>query len=106
MSKGQNKLIAKMESYVQARLMQERLFTIQQCKDIMLIAANEEFGFGADRAKRLGDAFDREFYKYANLTIEDAGADKSIEYTKAKIDSALERICGEYFTPWAERYGR
>lgn len=105
MNKGQKNLIAKMEAYVKSRLMQERLFTIQQCKDMMLIAVNEEFGFGEDRAKRLGDAFDRTFEEYADLTIADAGADKAIEYTKAKVDAKLQRICGKYFSPWAERYG-
>ena len=39
------------------------------------------------------------------MTNEDADGDREIEYTKAKIDGALQRILGEAFRPWDERYG-
>ena len=80
------------------------MFAIQQAKDMMLIAAGDALGFGPDRAKRLSDAFDKAFTDYATLTLDDAKADKDIWYTKAKIDERLKEICGEYFSPWEERY--
>lgn len=82
-----------------------RLFTIQQCKDIALIACNEAFGFGPDRLKQFSDAFERVFLDYADLVIQDSKEDKEIWYSKAKMDERLKEICGEYFTPWEERYG-
>ena len=81
-----------------------RRFALQQSKDMMLIAANEAFGFGPERLKRLSDAYDAAFIQYANLTVEDAQSDKSIEYTKSVVDRKLKEICGPYFDPWEERY--
>ena len=83
---------------------EQRLFTIQQCKDIMLIAANDAFGFGAERARRLSDAFDKAFYDYAIQTLRDAKDDKEIAQTKYIIDKRLKEICGDYFVPWEGRY--
>lgn len=82
-----------------------RIFALQQAKDMMLIAAHKEFGFGPDRCKRLGDSFDRVFSQYADITLEDARSDKDIWYTKEQVDGALREACGEYFVPWEERYG-
>lgn len=81
-----------------------RWFAIQQSKDMMLIAASDAFGFGPERAKRLADAYDKVFFQYAELTIDDAKVDKTIDYTKGKVDERLQKICGKYFEPWEERY--
>lgn len=104
MAKKPNPMLAKIEARHQIEMMRARLFALQQAKDMMLIAANEEFGFGPDRAKRLSDAYDRTFVAYAELTIDDAKDDKDIWYTKAKIDERLKQICGEFFVPWDVRY--
>lgn len=100
-----NPMLAKLEARHQAELSAARLFAVQQSKDIMLIAANVAFGFGPDRAKKLGDAFDEVWREYAAMTVNDAKDDKEIWYTKAKIDDLLKDICGEHFVPWEERYG-
>lgn len=84
---------------------QTRRFALQQAKDMMLIAAHTKLGFGPDRCKKLGDAFDEVFSVYADITLEDAKTDKDIWYTKEKVDAALREACGEYFVPWEERYG-
>ena len=81
-----------------------RRFAIQQAKDMLLIAAHDEFGFGKERLKRLGDAYDRMFFEYADLALDDASVDKHIEYTKSVIDRKLKEILGPYFVPWEERY--
>ena len=88
-----------------ARDRETRIFALQQAKDMMLIAAHTEFGFGPDRCKRLGDAFDRTFSQYADITLEDAKTDKDIWHTKERVDGALRAACGENFVPWEERYG-
>ena len=100
----QNSFLAKMEAQKQLEMSFVRRFAVQQSKDIMLIAAHRAFGFGPDRAKILGDTFDRVFEEYATMTVEDAKNDKEIWYTKDKIDRALKEICGEHFEPWEERY--
>ena len=97
-------MLAKIEARHQVELMRARLFAIQQSKDMMLISVGDEFGFGPDRAKRLSEAFDETFTKYAELTISDAKADKEIWYTKAKVDERLRQICGEHFVCWEDRY--
>lgn len=100
----QNPMLAKIEARHEREMACARLFAIQQSKDMMLIALGDEFGFGPDRAKRMSDAFDETFRKYAELTVSDAKDDKEIWYTKAKVDERLKQICGEHFVPWDERY--
>ena len=38
------------------------------------------------------------------MTLDDAKDDKSIEYTKDKLDRKLKQIMGDNFKPWDERY--
>ena len=103
--------MAKPSGYVLKRQLAQEMerraannFMLQQAKDMMLIAANEAFGFGPDRLKRLSDAFDSVATIYAELALEDAKDDRNMWYTKAKTDETLKRICGEHFRPWEERY--
>ena len=95
---------AKVNAAYEYRLKKQREHCIQQCRDIMVIAANKEFGFGSERAKRLLETFDSVFLAYAFEVIEDAKADKAIEYSKSRLDGALKQILGENFVPWEERY--
>ena len=104
--------MAKQSGYLQKLAAQQavrdektRRFTLQQCKDMMLIAAHEAFGFGPDRAKVLGDMFDKVFMEYAQMTIADSRDDRDLWYTKDKVDAKLKEVCGENFSPWEERYG-
>lgn len=99
-----NNFLARLEAKHEAELAVVRRFAVQQSKDMLLIAAHRAFGFGPDRAKVLGDAFDAVLEEYANLTVSDAKDDKEIWYTKAKVDAALKDACGEYFEPWEVRY--
>lgn len=100
-----NAFLAKMEEKKEQELSFMRRFTLQQCKDMMLIAANEAFGFGPDRAKVLGDMFDNVFLECAGMAITDSKDDKELWYTKEKVDAKLKEVCGEHFCPWEERYG-
>ena len=78
----------------------QRLFTIQQCEDMMLSTLGQDFGFGPKRAMEALDAF----RAFAQLCVEDAGGDQEIAYTKESIDRELRRIMGDGFRPWEERY--
>lgn len=82
----------------------QRRFTIQQCEDMMIIAANAAFHFGPVRAKRLRDAFRAVFVGYAVTALDDGKDDKDIVYTRAKVDIALKNALGENFVEWDERY--
>ena len=100
-----NPMLAKIQARHEAEKSWLRMFTVQQCVDMMTIAANEEYGLGPERLKRLEETFYEVFKEYAKMTLEDAKDDKAIEYTKTKLDRKLKEITGDYFKPWEERYG-
>ena len=103
-ARKQNHMLAKLDARHQAELSAARIFAVQQCRDMLVIAANEAFGFGPDRVKLLLHTFDKVFTEYAEMTIQDAKTDKEIWYEKDKLDARLREICGEHFAPWDERY--
>lgn len=105
MARKTNPFLAKIQAQHEMELAFQRRFTIQQCADMMLIAANAEFGFGADRLNRLEEVFFSVFTEYADMAIEDGKADPDIVYTWDKLDRKLQQIMGKHFRPWEERYG-
>lgn len=105
MAKPKNAFLARQEARTRALCDEQRLFTIQQCCDVLLIAANRAFGFGPVRLHRLLVAYQNVFVEYATMALDDGADDPDIIYTRAKVDEALRRICGEWFRPWEERYG-
>ena len=105
MARGVNPLISGLQRKHQMELNGMRDFCLQFCGDIMLIAANAEFGFGPERLKKLHDTYEAAYDEYADLIINDTKYDKDMEYAKGKIDMKLQQIMGEYFEPWEERYG-
>lgn len=105
MARKPNPLLAKIEARHRLDMAYQRTFTIQQCADMLLIAANAEFGFGADRLNRLEEVYYKVFTEYADLALEDGATDPEIVYTRAKVDAKLKEIMGPHFRPWEERYG-
>lgn len=99
-----NPMLARIEAEHEREKAYLRTFTIQQCVDMMLIATNDAFGFGADRLNRLEETFYDVFKEYAKMTLQDAKDDKRIEFTKDKLDRKPKQIMGDYFIPWEERY--
>ena len=94
--------MAKQSGYLQKLAAQQairdektRRFTLQQCKDMMLITMHEDFGWGEERLKKLSDA---------EMCLADAKTDKQIWFTQGKVDERLKKACGKYFVPWDERY--
>lgn len=82
----------------------QRLFTIQQAEDMMLIAANIALGLGPERAPKLRAKYREVFRDYSEFAILDGKDDPSIEYTKGKLDNQLAAILGDAFEPWEQRY--
>ena len=105
MARRVNPYLAKIEARYAAELTAYRRFTRQYCFDMMMIAANEAFGFGEERLKKLADAYDQVRLEYADIVIEDAKDDNGVAYSKDKLDQKLQQIMGENFRPWEERYG-
>lgn len=104
MAKKPNPFLAQIKENHERDMRFMREFTIQQCEDMMIIAANRAFGFGADRAKVLVNEYRAVLLEYAKMTLDDAKDDKQIWYTKGKVDDQLKQICGDWFVPWEERY--
>lgn len=69
--------------------------------DLLTIVLNREFGFGKVRLRRMWDAFATMHNEFVTVWNADS---KDIEYTKEVLDRELQKICGEHFIPWKERY--
>lgn len=99
-----NAYLAKLQAEKTDSLRFHRKFTMQWCADAAILAANEVFG---RRGKKLVE-FHKKFIEYAEgiarMTLEDAKGDKSIEYTREKIDGRLKELLGEDFQDWDTRY--
>lgn len=99
-----NDFLSRMQAQYELAMQKQRRFCLQQSRDMMLIAAHDEFGFGQDRLRRLASAFDAVFLEYAQMVVDDAKGDKAIVYSKEKVDQRLKEICGDDFVAWEERY--
>ena len=103
--------MAKKSGYLQ-RLQQKkaadityhRTFTMQWCADAAILAANEVFQRKGKKLVEFHNVFIRYAHEIAHMTLDDARGDKSLEYTKYKIDERMKDLLGEDFVPWDERY--
>lgn len=102
---AKNDLLLRMQMRQRAELKGMQAFMLQLGGDLMLIAANEAFGFGRERAARLHQAWIEVWREFGDLILDDQKSDKDLEYSKAKIDGRLQEFLGDYFAPWDERYG-
>lgn len=93
----------------------QRRFTIQQMEDMAVIAFGETWSAHHDDedpphelvAEFLND-LRVTLVEYAETAIEDDAKDGNndprLNYTKGKIDAALQRLLGDKFVPWEDRY--
>ena len=105
MARKPNPMLAGIQAKHEAEKRALRLFSLQWACDMMLIAANECLGLGAERLAKLEQTFWDAARYYAERTMEDAAWDKTIDYTKGDLDRKLQSIMGDHFRPWEERYG-
>lgn len=99
-----NSFLDRIEANQRLNMELQRRFTIQQCEDMLLIAANRAFGFGPKRLRKLRQAYNEVFLEWAVGALEDGKTDRDIEYTKGALDRQLQAITGDDFRPWEERY--
>ena len=99
-----NAYLLKLQAQKQAEMHHQRLFTIRWCADAALLAANEVFQRKGPKLVEFYNAFVKYSHEIAEMTISDAKDDRSLEYTKAKLDARLQELLGDDFIPWEERY--
>lgn len=92
----------KLERQYEKKIYQAHLFAAQYTLDAAIMACNEVFGAGPERAKKFCDAYGRYLDALSALVNADS---KDTEYSRTKIDEKLKSICGEYFQDWDARYG-
>lgn len=96
----------KMQAKQAAEINYHRKFTTQWCEDAAILAANEVFQRRGEKLAEFRDAFRQIITEIANMTIDDARGDKSLEYTKDRLDGRLRAILDEKdFEDWNMRYG-
>ena len=96
--------VVKMQAEAKREIRKQRLFTLQQCEDIMLIMLGREFQFGPIRGKKAREAYREVFREYCAEAIADDRDDPQLNYTKGCMDRELEKILGDEFVPWEARY--
>ena len=88
---------------MQVRLPYARAFAAQQTKDLTALALNRAFGFRPKRQAQFREALHQVSLEYADMCLADAAEDRTISYTREKLDRALRQVCGE-IQPYEERY--
>ena len=77
------------------------VITQQQILDAVALTLNEEFGFAEERLKRFQVAFDKKYAEIREIENDDT---EDGEYSRYKLEKALQAACGKYYTPFEERY--
>lgn len=96
--------LARQQAQKKAELEAHRRFTFQWASDAAILAAHEVFQRKGEILVQFHEAYQRRCNQIAEITITDAKDDKTIDYTKGKIDGQLKEILGDAFVPWEERY--
>lgn len=89
------------DAEVARRMNESRPVHTQMCLDAAMLAANEVLKMGPTYAESFAAAFSQALMEIAEMTVSDT---RDLEYTKDKLDARLQKIVGEKFQPWDERY--
>ena len=82
-----------------------RMFTLQLSEDIMLIAAEEEFGFAPEALEKLRSRFRQAYTDWRLKLEEDNKDDKELWYSMEIHERNLRQILGEFYEEKDLRYG-
>lgn len=78
---------------------------VQKQRDIdSFYVALYDMDISSDQANGIIDRFLEAENDISVMALNDVKDDKQINYTKGKIDQILEKIMGDKFVPWEERY--
>lgn len=90
--------------FAQARREEDvRFHTRVYMMDLVTIALGR-MGWGEKRFRQLNDMLTEVSREYCELILDDAKADRDIEYSKACMDREIARYVGTMFVPYEERY--
>lgn len=108
MKKGVKKGKASAHVYALQKQREKEIWTMKVMKymfqltiDTATLALADEFGFGEVRQNRFAEAFSRIYEELRDLEKSDTDDQ---EYTKTKVEEALQRACGKHYVPRNERY--
>ena len=99
-----NSFIQRMHEQKADEIKRHREFTIRWCADAAILAANEVFRRKGEKLVEFNNTFAQYAKMIAEMTLDDARGDKSIVYTKEKVDGRLKELLGDAFVPWDDRY--
>ena len=105
-SNPKNAYLAQLEHRMHDRARISQYVNERQSLDALIIAINDEFGFGAERIGRLISKYIDTRIKVADMFMDDryVNKDKEIAYAKAKLDKRLQSIMGPDYPEHDVRY--
>lgn len=105
-NKPKNTYLALLEQKMRDRSRIAQYVNERQSLDALIIAINDEFGFGAERIGRLISKYIDTRIEVADMFMDDryVNKDKDITYAKAKLDKRLQSIMGADYPGHEDRY--
>ena len=96
MANPKNAYLAQLEQRMQDRARVSQYVNERQSLDALIIAINDEFGFGAERIGRLISKYIDTPIEVADMLMDDRykNKHKELAYAKAKLDKRLQSIMG------------
>ena len=91
-----NAYLAQLEQRMQDRARVSQYVNERQSLDVLIVAINDEFGFGAERINRLISRYIETRIGVADMFMDDRykNKDKELAYSKAKMDKRLQSNIG------------
>ena len=105
-SNPKNAYLARLEQEKQDRARVSQYVNERQSLDALIVAINEEFGFGAERINRLLARYIETRKEIADMFLDDRhkNNDKELTYSKGKLDKRLQSIMGQDYPEHDVRY--
>ena len=105
-NKPKNAYLAQLEQRMQDRARVSQYANERQSLDALIVAINEEFGFGAERINRRVSRYIETRKEIADMFLDDRrkNNDKELTYSKGKLDKRLQSIMGTDYPEHDVRY--
>lgn len=100
----QNNFLNRMRNQFEVEARARAKLAMTLSVDAAILAVNECFSIGPERAPDFVATLMTWYNKLAELVCEDAKDDKALDYSRTKIDQAIQQIMGEQFQPWNVRH--
>ena len=106
MANPKNAYLAQLEQRMKDRARVTQYVNERQSLDALIVAINDEFGFGAERINRLISRYIETRKEIADMFLDDRhkNNDKELSYSKGKLDKRLKSIMGQDYPEHDARY--